>query len=359
MNDESKTIIIAEAGVNHNGSLERAYDMIDIAAEAGADYVKFQSFRADHLVTRTAAKAEYQKRQTTASESQFEMLKALELNDEMHVRLIDRCKAKSIEFLSTPFDHLSVRYLVNNFNLSLLKISSGDLTNPLVLLEAARTGKKLIISTGMAMMSDIENALSVLAYGYVYTNEQPSRKAFKSAWMSRAGRIAVMRNVIILHCTTEYPTPFEDVNLKAMKSIYSAFGVPVGYSDHTLGIAVPVAAVAMGARVIEKHFTLDKDLDGPDHAASLEPDELKRMVEAIRIAERAMGTGVKTPAASELNNIEIARKSIVASEPIVKGEIFTPENIAIKRPGCGLDPMSYWDLLGSESERDYVRDQLI
>jgi len=359
MSRKNNVTIIAEVGVNHNGSLSRALEMVDIAADSGADYVKFQSFRADKLVTKTASKAEYQKQRTNADETQYEMLKALELDNEMHRSLIDRCNSKGINFLSTPFDHLGVRYLVDNYGLSLLKISSGDLTNPLVLLEAARTGKKLIISTGMATMSEIEDALSVLAFGYINKQDQPSKDALKATWDTQKAREAVIRNVTILHCTTEYPAPFEDVNLNAMKAIYEVFGVPVGYSDHTIGITVAIAAVALGAQVIEKHFTLDKTLKGPDHAASLNPEELKMMVQEIRTVEKAMGSNQKTPAKCELKNIQIARKSIISSAPIAKGDIFTTENITIKRPGTGIDPMRYWDLLGKVAERDYLVDQLI
>jgi len=359
MDTNNKVIVIAEAGVNHNGSLERAFEMIDVAADAEADYVKFQSFRADHLVTKTAAKAEYQKVQTNSQQTQYDMLKALELDNTMHQKILERCGEKGIAFLSTPFDHLNVNYLVEDCGLSLLKISSGDLTNPLILLEAARTNKKIIISTGMATMSEIENALSVLAFGYLNKDEQPSRDAFRVAWMSKIGRDAVKQNVVILHCTTEYPTPFQDVNLNAMRSIYEAFGVPVGYSDHTLGTAISIAAVALGAVVIEKHFTLDKSLDGPDHAASLEPDELNSLVSGIRAVEHGMGSTVKVPAESEVKNIAIARKSLVASAPIAKGTEFTDENITIKRPGTGLDPMMYWEMIGNKAEQDYLEDQVI
>ncbi|WP_419875557.1 N-acetylneuraminate synthase [Candidatus Pristimantibacillus sp. PTI5] len=349
----AKTFIIAEAGVNHNGSLEMAVQLIDAAVEAGTDAVKFQTFKADNLVTRNAAKAEYQNKTTDSNETQYEMIKKLELDEEAHQYLINYCKNKGIEFLSTPFDHDSVDLLVQTFNLSQIKVSSGDLTNAPLLLQIAQTGKPIIISTGMSNLSEIEQALSVLAFGYMNNQEQPSIRAFELAYSSEAGQSALRKNVTILHCTTEYPAPFAEVNLRAMDTLKQAFGLTVGFSDHTPGIAIPVAAVARGAMVIEKHFTLDRTLPGPDHKASLEPNELKLMVQSIRQVEMALGSTIKRPADSEHKNMEIARKSILASKPIFKGQKFSEENLMIKRPGDGVAPIHYWSLLGREADTDY------
>jgi N-acetylneuraminate synthase len=359
MSGPRHTEIIAEAGVNHNGSLDRALDMVDVAAEAGADTIKFQTFRAGRLVTRAAPKARYQRQTTDGDDSQFEMLRRLELDDDMHRALLARCRDRGIKFLSTPFDPRSLRYLAEDLGLPVLKISSGDLTNPLVLLEAGRSGRQVILSTGMATLAEIEAALAVLAFGYAAGEEPPSTAAFEAAWGKPEGRAAVTRNVVVLHCTTEYPAPFEEVNLRAMATIAAAFGLRVGYSDHTKGIAVPIAAVALGAVVIEKHFTLDRNLPGPDHAASIEPHELKRMVRSIREVERALGSKEKAPAASETQNIAVARKSLTAAAEIASSEPFTAENLTVKRPGTGVSPMRYWDLLGRASDRAYKTDETI
>ena len=356
---KNKTLIIAEAGVNHNGSIDKALEMVDVAAFAGADFIKFQSFRADHLVTKTAQKAEYQLKKTETTETQFDMLKALELSGDMHKKLISYCQLKEIGFMSTPFDHFGVRFLSKDLNLPVLKVSSGDLTNPLVLLEAANSEKEIVLSTGMGDFRDIENALSLLAYGYK-TNKTPlSLDQINAAWSDEVLRDKVRDKVTVLHCTTEYPTPFEDVNLSAMLSIKEKFSVKVGYSDHTRGITVPIAAVAMGAQVIEKHFTLDRTLPGPDHAASLEPTELKEMIKQIRLIEKAIGDGNKKPAKSEIKNVSIARKSLVAAKPINKGELFSLENLTAKRPGDGLSPLQLFSLLGTNSHRNYEIDEKI
>lgn len=351
--------IIAEAGVNHNGSLERALDMVDVAAGAGADFVKFQSFRAERLVTRKAAKAKYQREQTGDGCSQFEMLRQLELDDAMHRALLERCELRGIGFLSTPFDSQSLRFLADELDLPLLKISSGDLTNPLLLLAAGRSGRRVVLSTGMATLAEIESALAVLAFGYTNGKDAPSTAAFATAWRRPAARKAVGAKVIVLHCTTEYPAPFAEVNLKAMAMIAQAFGVGTGYSDHTPGIAVPIAAAALGARIIEKHFTLDRGLPGPDHAASLEPDELARMVRSVREVEQALGAPVKAPSASEMQNIAVARKSLTAATDIAPGEVFSTENLTVKRPGDGISPLRYWDMIGRPSDRAYEADETI
>ena len=327
------TFIIAEAGVNHNGSLELAKKLVDVASEAGADAVKFQTFKADKLVSKTAQKAEYQKQTTDAAESQYDMIKKLELDESAHRELIRYCGDKKIRFLSTPFDHESID-LLSNLGMEIFKIPSGEITNLPYLRRIGGLGKEVILSSGMADLGEIEDALDLLI-----SSGTPKE------------------NITVLHATTEYPCPMNEVNLRAMRTIASAFGVRVGYSDHTNGIEVPIAAVAMGASVIEKHFTLDRTMEGPDHKASLEPDELCAMVGAIRNIERALGDGVKKPSASERRNMSVARKSIVAARPIRAGESFTSENIAIKRPGNGISPMRYDEILGQCSTRDYEEDE--
>lgn len=331
------TLIIAEAGVNHNGSIELARSLIDVADEAGADFVKFQTFKAERIVSKTAGKAEYQKRNVSDEDnSQFAMLKKLELTEAMHFELIDYCKEKRIQFLSTGFDTDSIDFL-DRLKIPFFKIPSGEITNKPYLRHIAQKRKPVVMSTGMADMKEIGDALSVLTEGGL-TKDQ----------------------ITVLHCNTDYPTPMEEVNLRAMLAIRDAFNVEVGYSDHTQGIEVPVAAVALGAAIIEKHFTLDRNFPGPDHLASLEPDELKLMIRAIRNVEKAMaGTGKKEPAKSELNNIVAARKSIVAAGLIHKGELFTIENLAVKRPGNGVSPMLWDSVIGREAKRDFHEDEMI
>ena len=331
-----KTFIIAEAGVNHNGSLELAQKMIDAAVDAGADAVKFQTFKAEKLVSKYAPKAEYQKKRTTADESQLEMIKKLELNAAAHQTLIDYCKKKNIRFLSSPFDFESID-LLNELALDIFKIPSGEITNLPYLRKIGALKKEIILSSGMADLGEIKDALAVLI-----------------------GAGTKLKDITVLHCNTEYPTPIEDANLKAMLTIKAAFpGVNIGYSDHTLGIEIPVAAVAMGATIIEKHFTLDKNMEGPDHKASLEPNELKAMVHAIRNVEKALGSGIKIPSPSELKNKPIARKSIVAAKDIRKGELFTEDNLAVKRPGTGISPMRWDEVIGQQASKDYQQDELI
>ena len=330
------TMIIAEAGVNHNGSLEMAKQLVDASANAGVDAVKFQTFTADNLVSKQAPKAEYQNQTTAKEESQYEMLKRLELDLEAHKELITYCKSQEIEFLSTPFDHNSIDML-DSLGLKTFKIGSGEITNLPYLRHIGSLNKKVILSTGMADLGETEDALQVLENAGTRRN-----------------------NITVMHCNTEYPTPMQDVNLLAMQTITTAFpGLQVGYSDHTLGVEVPVAAVALGATVIEKHFTLDKNMQGPDHKASLEPDELTQMVQAIRNIEMAMGSGEKKPSSSEKNNMVIARKSIVAKENIKKGETFSENNLAIKRPGNGIDPMRWDEVLGKVAKIDFNTDDLI
>ncbi len=327
--------IIAEAGVNHNGSIELAKKLIDVASEAGADAVKFQTFKTENLVPKNAQKAEYQKKTTDGEESQFDMIKKLELDINTHKELIAYCKQKSIMFLSTPFDHTSID-LLDSLGLDIFKIPSGEITNLPYLRHIGKLDKKVVVSTGMADIGEIEDALDVLL-------ESGTLKD----------------NITVLHANTMYPTPMEDVNLKAMVTIGKTFDIKFGYSDHTLGIEVDIAAVAMGASCIEKHFTLDKTMEGPDHKASLEPDELISMVSAIRNVELALGSSIKKPSNSETPNIKVARKSIVAKKSIKKGEIFTEENLSIKRPGDGISPMEWDNIIGTTSRRDYNEDELI
>ena len=329
------THIIAEAGVNHNGSIESAKKLIDVAADAGADFVKFQTFKAETLVTEKAGKANYQIELTEKDESQFEMIKKLELDRKAHNELIDYCKTKDIQFLSTAFDHDSID-LLTELDIPLYKIPSGEITNLPYLRHMGCMGKPIIMSTGMANLNEVRMAMEVLLKAGLNKND-----------------------LYILHCNTEYPTPMNDVNLRAMQTIRDELNVKVGYSDHTLGIEIPIAAVALGATVIEKHFTLDRNLPGPDHSASLEPDELKKMVQAIRNIEVALGDGIKKPSASESKNIPIARKSIVAARTIKKGEVFTSENLAVKRPGNGVSPMMWDDYIGKIANKDYYLDEVI
>lgn len=351
--------VIAEAGVNHNGSLDMALELVDVAAMCGADAVKFQTFKVDRLVKRSAEKAEYQKRVTGEEETQFEMLKKLELSESDHERILMRCKEKRIQFLSTPFDFESGEYL-NKIGIPLFKVGSGDLTNAPLLYRIARFGKPLILSTGMATLSDVEEALSVLAFGYTAAHtDEPSVTAFKRAFSTESGQNALRENVTLLHCTTEYPSPLCEVNLSVMQTLRQAFALPVGYSDHTEGTEISVAAVALGATVIEKHFTLDKTLPGPDHQASLEPSEFEGLVSGIRSVEQALGSRVKHVTESEWKNATVARKSLVAADSIKFGDIFTENNLTLKRPGSGVRPIHYWDYIGKMANRDYEADDEI
>lgn len=348
------TLIIAEAGVNHNGQRDLAFKLVDAAHQAGADIVKFQTFKSKSLVTESAAQAEYQITNTNKTESQLAMLSRLELSYETHRELIDYCNDLGIEFLSTAFDEESLNFLVSDLGLKKLKVPSGELTNAPFVLAHALTGCDIMLSTGMASLAEIEDALGVIAFGYTTDgNITPSKAEFEKAYASEAGQRILKSKVRILHCTTEYPAPMKEINLRAMDAISVAFGLPTGYSDHSEGIAIPVAAVARGAVIIEKHFTLDKNMEGPDHKASLEPDELTEMIKSIRNVELALGDGVKRPTPSEQKNKTIARRSIVAATTINKGSIFSEDNLAIKRPGDGISPYSYWDLLGKVAGKDY------
>ena len=354
------TLIIAEAGVNHNGDIGLAHKLVDAAYQAGADIVKFQTFKAKHLVTADAKQADYQVANTQQQESQLDMLSRLELSFEAHFALKQQCEQLGIEFLSTAFDSESLAFLVNDLGLKRLKLPSGELTNAPLILEHARTGCDLIVSTGMATLAEVEAALGVIAFGYIADIQvNPSVVAFEQAYRSEQGQVALREKVTLLHCTTEYPAPLAEINLRAMDTLNKQFQLPAGYSDHSEGITVPIAAVARGASVIEKHFTLDKTMSGPDHKASLNPEELSQMVAAIRGVELALGSGEKAPQASEMKNMTVARKSLVANGTIAKGEVFNVDNIAIKRPGSGMSPYRYWDLIGNVAMRDYHEGDFI
>ena len=333
---KNKVIIIAEAGVNHNGDINLAKKLIDVAAEAKVDYVKFQTFNSNNLVSKFAEKATYQKENTRdENESQLEMLQKLELSKENHFELIEYCASKKIKFLSTAFDLESLDFL-NQLNIDLFKIPSGEITNLPYLRKVSNFGKPVILSTGMATINEIEDALIILKKGNLQDQD-----------------------ISILHCNTEYPTPMKDVNLLAMQTIGETFKTNFGYSDHTLGIEIPIAAVALGASIIEKHFTIDKKLDGPDHIASLSPSELGEMVVSIRNIEKALGSKEKFTSESEKKNLTVSRKSIVASKTIQKGEIFTEKNITIKRPGTGISPMKWDTVIGLKAIKEFQEDELI
>jgi N-acetylneuraminate synthase len=359
MNIKKHTFIIAEAGVNHNGSLDLAKKLVDAAADANADAVKFQTFRAETLVNDSTPKAHYQKRSTGSRESQFEMLQKLELDVAAHREIAAHCRMREIQFLSTPFDQDSINLLVEQIGVPVIKIPSGEITNAPLLLHAARTGKPIILSTGMSTLSEVRIALGVLAFGYTRQKLKPSLGVFHDAYRSRAGQGLLKSRVTLLHCTSEYPAPFHEINLHAMQTMHTAFSLPVGFSDHSTGIAISIAAAALGASVIEKHFTLDRSLPGPDHRASVEPNELHQMVKSIREVEVALGSGKKIPTRSELKNISVTRRSLVALKDIIRGEPFTAENLGFKRPGTGASPFRYWQLLGREAKKDYVKDEII
>lgn len=355
----SDVFIIAEAGVNHNGSLERALQLIDVAAEAGATAVKFQTFKSEAVISLAAPKAEYQKALTGTSESQLDMVRKLELSGADHHALLKHCKARGILFLSTPFDPGSADFLVRELHVPQLKIPSGEMTNAPFLLHLAAFGLPVILSSGMATLGELEFALGVLAFGFLKRQERPSEAAFRDAYIDDEGQAVLQEKVSLLHCTTEYPTPFDQVNLRAMDTIAQAFGLPVGLSDHTPGYSVALGAVARGAVFIEKHFTLDRNLPGPDHQASLEPDELRAMIRGIREISVAIGDARKRPVPAEIGNRTIARRSLVAARPVKAGEIWTTETLTCKRPGNGVPPVRYWEYLDTAASRDYGADELL
>ncbi len=332
---KKRTTIIAEAGVNHNGSIQTAKELIKVAAHAGADIVKFQTFKAESLLTKKAEKAHYQKAITSVEETQFEMIKNLELNEAVHFDLMKYAEKEKIQFLSTPFDTESIQ-LLDKLGIPIYKIPSGEINNLPYLKDISKRGKPIIISTGMSTMDEIRSAIDILIQSSLSKDD-----------------------ITVLHCNTEYPTPMKDVNLNAMVNMGNELDVKVGYSDHTLGIEVAIAAVALGAEVIEKHFTLDRSFSGPDHSASLEPNELKSMVTSIRNIEFALGDGIKRPSESEKKNISIVRKSIIAKKDIKKGELFSEDNLSTKRPGTGISPMLWDDLIGRIAQKSFQKDDLI
>lgn len=353
-----KTFVIAEAGVNHNGSLEMAKKLVDAAKSAGADAVKFQTFKTENLVTKRAKQTKYQIDNLGTETSQYEMLKALELTFEEFIELKMYCDLRQIVFLSTPFDFESADFLFDNLGIGMAKIPSGELTNTPFVFHIATKKKPIILSTGMAAMDDIHEALAFIAYG-LSNNRPVDIERVKDFYHSEEAQELLKQYVTVLHCTSEYPTPFESINLLAINEMKSELNLSIGYSDHSEGIVVPIAAAAMGATVIEKHFTLDRNLPGPDHLTSLEPDELAEMVKCVRTVEKSMGNGIKKPTSNEMENRMAARKSIVAKVPIHAGEILSEKQLTIKRPGNGMPPTSYWTLLGKSAKKSYEVDDLL
>ena len=356
-----KIFIIAEAGVNHNGSLAMAKQLIDAAVNAKADAVKFQTFCTEDLVSKNAPKAEYQSKKTTNHESQYEMLKSLELTEDAQKELQLYCKKRCILFLSSPFDLKSLHFLHDTLNVPIIKIASGEITHLPLLLRSAQTGKKIILSTGMSSLGEIETALAILAFGYLNSTETfyPSINVCLDFFYSDEGQFILAEKVSLLHCTSEYPAPFDEINLRALRTLHLAFGLPLGYSDHTVGTAISMAAVACGAKIIEKHFTLYKKLPGPDHTASLDPDELSALVTGIRQVEQALGHSKKIPTLSEMKNRLIARKSLVAITKIQCGDLLTEQNMGSKRPGHGISPLYFDQMKDTRADRDYEPDELL
>lgn len=336
-----------------------AKELIDVAAAAGADAVKFQSFKAESSISRYAPKAQYQLKTTAQKDSQLSMVKKLELTHVEHQVLLDHCKHRNIQFLSTPFDIDSVTLVSDVLQVPMMKIASGEIANAPLLLAIAQKRKPIILSTGMSTLGEIELALGVIAFGYLQLPDHPSLELFHKSFCDSKGQELLQKKVTLLHCTTEYPAPYYSVNLSALRTLSTAFGLPVGLSDHTCGVQISIAAVALGATIIEKHFTLDKSLPGPDHQASLAPDELIDLVRMIRDVESAWGSPRKLPAQSEQKNINIARKSLVAKRTISKGEVFSPDNLTVKRPGTGVSPMYYWSYMGKIAMKDYAEDEVI
>lgn len=354
-----QTYIIAEAGVNHNGSLDIALELVDKAMESGADAIKFQTFTAENLVKKGAPQADYQKANMNLEQDQFEMLKKLELSRDDHFKLLCYCSQKKIDFISSPFDESSLDFLADSLKLKRIKLGSGEITNGPLLLKIAQRGLELILSTGMSTLGDIEIALGCLAFGYLKMDDQPSLENFLKTYAKPEALGILKRKVILLHCTSEYPAPIKDVNLKVIRTLSDVFGIPVGYSDHTQSTVIPGAAVVLGASVIEKHFTLDRRMTGPDHRASIEPKEFMDMVEGIREIEMALGGSRKIVAAKEWDNRNIVRKSLYAKRDIQKGDIFAMDKIIAKRPVGGISPMLFWNYIGQKAEKEYEADEAL
>ena len=353
-----RCVVIAEAGVNHNGSVDMAHTLIDAAADSGADIVKFQSFKADKLATPSAEKAAYQVKHTGADQSQVEMLKKLELSEKDQRTLFLHCQDRGIEFLSSPFDTDSLAFLID-LGVKRIKLGSGELTNAPMLLEVARSRLPIILSTGMSTLAEVETALGVLAHGYLSQTLPLSSSVFEASWTDSEAQLELSRNVTLLHCTTEYPAPANQINLLAMQTLREAFGLACGYSDHTEGIAVSLAAVALGACMIEKHFTLDRNLTGPDHKASMNAAGLKSLVDGVREVEASLGSRIKVPTSVEIPNRTVARKSLVAARNINKGQIIDVDDVSVKRPGTGLTPLKYWDIIGTRAVSDFAPNDLL
>ena len=356
---KKKTYIIAEAGVNHNGSLKMAKELVKVAKDAGADAIKFQTFKAENLVTKHAKQAYYQVENLGEATSQFAMLKKLELTYDEFVELQLFCQIEQIEFLSTPFDFESVDFLLDKLAIATVKISSGELTNTPFIHYIATKGSPIILSTGMSTIQEIHEALAVIAYGLAMPQEPVLLERVHAFYRTEEAEKVLRKYVTLLHCTTQYPAPMDSINLKAMNEMKKIFQLPVGLSDHSEGINIPIAAVSMGAMVIEKHFTLDKTLPGPDHNASLNPSELKTMIKGIRDVELALGNGIKKPTDIEIQNRMPARKSLVAKIPIKAGEVFTKDNLTVKRPGLGIEPFKFWSYIGQTASKSYEEDALI
>jgi N-acetylneuraminate synthase len=353
------TLLIAEAGVNHNGSLAMALELVDAAADAGADIVKFQTFKTEALVSKETPRAPYQTANTGVEGSQHEMLRALELSRDDHKAIFERCRTKGIGFLSTPFDPASLWFLVKDLGLPLLKLGSSEVTNGPLLVDAGRSGSNIILSTGMATLADVELALSALAFGMLGHTEFPTVKTL-AASLSSARKSGLLRNrITLLQCTTAYPTPPKDINLSAMQTMAETFEIPVGFSDHSEGYAITLAAVALGAVIIEKHLTIDRSLPGPDHLASIEPDTFEQMVRDIRTVEQSLGDGNKIAVVSEIQNMPVARKSLVATGRIASGAEFSEGNVAVMRPGTGRTPFDYWQIMGRAAKKGYEAGELI
>jgi N-acetylneuraminate synthase len=351
--------VIAEIGVNHNGIMEIGLELIDAAAAAGADTVKFQSFSADRLTSRTAPKADYQLKTTAAAESQYEMLRRLEIDDAAHRAFLKRCETRGVRFLSTVTERDGLKYVVGDLGISRVKVPSCDVINAPLLLDIARSRCDLILSTGMSDLEGVRAAIGVLAFGYSGSSDPPSEKRFAEAYSARIAHDLARKHVTLLHCTSEYPAPFSEINLRAMDTLRSVFDLDVGYSDHTNGLSVAIAAAARGARVIEKHFTLDTTMEGPDHLASIEPDEFAKMVRSIREVESALGTNEKMVMPSEEKNRKTAQQSLTALQDIQPGDEFTSLNLGTMRPGNGISPMKYWDWLGKKASHPYVKHEQI
>lgn len=353
-----KTYIIAEAGVNHNGKLDLALEMVQQAKTIGADAVKFQLFTADKLTTRSAVQADYQQK-SCGQMSQYDMLKALELAHDSFRILQNAAQKSDIDFMITPFDLDSLAFICDDLQLPIIKLGSGDITNGPLLLKSAQANKKIILSTGMSTLGEIEAALQVIAFGFVCPKQIPTEQALQQIYATTEAQQHLQAKVSLLHCTSEYPAPIAEINLKAMDTLMAAFGLPVGLSDHSEGIVVSMAAVARHASIIEKHFTLDNNLPGPDHKASLNVQDFKMMISGIRQIEQALGHGRKIPGPSEAKNLAIVRRSLVASQNIKQGQIYDAQNMTIKRPVGGLSPMKYWEKLGTAADKDYEKDEMI